>query len=88
MNCSTNWPRQNRGIADPLPEAHDRDLARSAAGSLNLPAESILVAARDSALRAEFGITAPTVRGGCTPNLFFGAFDGARQVVRRFWRPK
>ena len=61
------------------------DLARNAQASLNIPADSILAAARDSALRAEFGITAPTVEGWLHPDTyFFGAFDNALQVVRRF----
>lgn len=61
------------------------DLARNAQGELNIPAESILVAARDSGLRAEFGITAPTVEGWLQPETyFFGAFDTPREVLRRF----
>ena len=61
------------------------DLARSAESSLGMPADSILAAARDSALRAEFGITAPTVEGWLRPETyFFGAYDSPREVVRRF----
>jgi UPF0755 protein len=61
------------------------DLARNAEAQLGIPADSIWAVARDSALRAEFGIRAPTVEGWLRPETyFFGAYDPARQVVRRF----
>ncbi len=61
------------------------DLARNVESSLGIPADSVLAAARDSALRAEFGIDAPSVEGWLHPDTyFFGAFDSPREVVRRF----
>jgi UPF0755 protein len=61
------------------------DLARNVETAIDIPADSILAAARDSGLRAEFGITAPSVEGWLRPETyFFGAFDSPRDVVRRF----
>lgn len=61
------------------------DLARSVETAVGIPVDSTLAAARDSALRAEFGITAPSVEGWLRPETyFFGAYDSPREVVRRF----
>jgi UPF0755 protein len=61
------------------------DLARSAHTTLGLADDSILAAARDSALREHFGITGPSAEGWLKPESFdFGGFDNARDVVRRF----
>lgn len=38
---------------------------------LAIPAESVLAAARDSALRREFGVTAPTLEGFLRPETYF-----------------
>jgi UPF0755 protein len=61
------------------------DLARNVQASLGIPSDTILAIARDSALRAEFGIASPSVEGWLHPDTyFFGAYDSPRQVVRRF----
>lgn len=61
------------------------DLARNAERQLDVPRDSIWAAARDSALRAEFGIPGATVEGWLKPETYaFGGYDDARDVVRRF----
>jgi UPF0755 protein len=61
------------------------DLARNVQASLGIAADTILKVARDSALRREFGIEAPSMEGWLHPDTyFFGAYDTPREVVRRF----
>lgn len=61
------------------------DFARNAERRLGIAADSILVLARDSGLRQEFGITAPTIEGWLHPDTYlFGAYATPREVVRRF----
>jgi UPF0755 protein len=61
------------------------DLARNAERQLQLPRDSIWAAARDSALRAEFGIPGESVEGWLKPETYlFGGYENARDVVRRF----
>ena len=61
------------------------DFARNAERQLEIPRDSIWAAARDSALREEFGIPGATVEGWLKPETYaFGGFDDARDVVRRF----
>jgi UPF0755 protein len=61
------------------------DLARAAATTLNLPADSVLAAARDSALLRQLGIDGPSAEGWLLPETFeFGQFDSARTVITRF----
>ncbi len=61
------------------------DLARRCDSILGIPADSFLVAARDSALRQQFGITAATVEGWLRPVTFtFSGLGGAREVLTAF----
>ncbi len=60
------------------------DLARSAE-KIGVPRDALLRAARDSALRAEFGVTGPTVEGWLLPETFdFGGLVSPREVLARF----
>lgn len=61
------------------------DLARRCDSVLGIPADSFLVAARDSALRQQFGIPAATVEGWLRPVTFtFTGLGGAREVLTAF----
>ncbi len=60
------------------------DLAHAANTALGIPADSLLAAARDSAIRRRFGITTPTVEGWLRPDTYdFGGFDTAAEVITR-----
>lgn len=61
------------------------DLARRTESLLGIPADSILRLARDSALRAEFGVPSPTVEGWLLPTTFeLDGIGGARAVMKAF----
>jgi len=61
------------------------DLARNAQERLSIPRESILVAARDSALLRRLGVPGPSAEGWLLPESFdFGGFDRASEVIARF----
>lgn len=61
------------------------DFVRNAERQLGMAPEQVWPVLRDSALRAEFGITAPTVEGWLHPDTYlFGGYDTPRQVVRQF----
>jgi len=67
------------------------DLASVASATLGLPADSILAAARDSALIAELGTQAPSVEGYLYPETYFvsrliTARGLIREMVRQFHR--
>jgi UPF0755 protein len=70
------------------------ELAAAVEAQLGIPAESILAAARDSALRARLAVPAPTLEGYLYPNRYAvlttaGARDVVRQMVAEFesrWR--
>jgi peptidoglycan lytic transglycosylase G len=60
------------------------DLGRAAQSELGIPSDSLLRAAADSALRARYGISAPTVEGWLEPDTYdFGGFDSATEVLTR-----
>ncbi len=71
-----------------LPEgATIYDLARRTAASLGVPADSVLAAARDTALLKSFDIDAQSAEGWLLPDTYtFGGYDSARNVVRTFLR--
>lgn len=61
------------------------DLAARAERSLGVPADSVLAAARDTALLGRHGVTTSTAEGWLLPATFdFGGYDTARDVVRAF----
>lgn len=61
------------------------DLARNAHETLDIPGDSILVAASDSSLLQRFELPGPSVEGWLLPESFdFGGFDAARDVIARF----
>lgn len=61
------------------------DLARRAESVLAIPADTLLRAARDSALRREFGIPGATVEGWLRPVTFtFTGLGGAKEVLEAF----
>ena len=61
------------------------DLARSTETRLGIPRDSVLKAARDPAIRAAFGIDAPSVEGWLLPQTFdFEGTATASDIVRRF----
>ena len=61
------------------------DLAHSAHQQLGIAVDSVLVDARDSALRRRFDVSGPSLEGWLLPQSFdFGGFDDARQVLSRF----
>ena len=72
------------------------DLARNAESQLSIPSQTLLDAASDSALRARYDISAPSVEGWLLPESFdFDGFTTASQVLDRFlaarrngWIPK
>ena len=72
------------------------DLARNAESQLGIPSQTLLDAASDSALRARYDISAPSVEGWLLPESFdFDGFTTASQVLDRFlaarrngWLPK
>ncbi len=60
------------------------DLAHAAQATLGIPVDSTLAAARDSAVRRQFGITTPTVEGWLRPDTYdFGGFDTAAELIAR-----
>ncbi len=60
------------------------DLAHAARTTLGIPVDSMLAAARDSAVRRTFGITTPSVEGWLRPDTYnFGGFDTAAEVIAR-----
>ncbi len=61
------------------------DLARSAHETLGIPGDSILSAARDSAMLRRFDLSGPSMEGWLRPESFdFGGFDAPRDVIARF----
>jgi UPF0755 protein len=80
-----------------LPEGYSiADMAATIAAATGVPAESVLVAARDSALRQSVGAVTPTLEGYLFPDTYtFPAGTSARSIVaalvRRFqdiWQPE
>jgi len=69
-----------------LPEgATIYDLARRAESVMGISADSVLLVARDSALRREFGIPGATVEGWLLPATYkFTGLGGARDLVATF----
>lgn len=60
------------------------ELARQVEAQLELPAESVLAAARDSTLRADLGISTATLDGYLYPSTYYVRTDAtAREVVRQ-----
>jgi len=72
------------------------DLARNTETQLGIPSRALLDAASDSALRAQYQITAPSVEGWLLPESFdFDGFTTPNEVLDRFlaarrdgWNPK
>jgi UPF0755 protein len=63
------------------------ELARRTAASLGVPADSVLAAARDTALLRRHGVTTASAEGWLLPVTYdFGGYDTARDVVRTFLR--
>lgn len=73
-----------------------REVAAAVEQQLGIPADSLLVAARDSALRVSLGIPAATLEGYLYPSTYLVrtdavALDVVRQLTREFevrWRPE
>ncbi|MDH3495490.1 MAG: endolytic transglycosylase MltG [Gemmatimonadota bacterium] len=72
-----------------------REVAAQIQRQLGVPAESVLAAARDSALRDEIGPDIPTLEGYLYPSTYYARVDAnARDIVRQMvdefqsrWRP-
>ncbi|MES2304351.1 MAG: endolytic transglycosylase MltG [Gemmatimonadota bacterium] len=72
------------------------DLARAVESRVGIPRAQFLAAARDSALREEFGITGESVEGWLLPETFdFPALVGSREILERYlgarksaWQPE
>lgn len=65
------------------------EVAETVALELHIPAESVLVAARDSSLRAQLGVPTPTLEGYLYPSTYYvpagaNAHDVVRQMVAEF----
>jgi UPF0755 protein len=61
------------------------DLARRAESVMGIPTDSILLLARDSALRKEYGIPGATVEGWLLPATYlFTGMGGARDLLETF----